>query len=436
MHDAASTGTNPHYLDHVVTTAASHAVAASEDIVTGNGIKLLAKGARIDAGTRERLLQHKLRKPLEDCVTVIDGVSPADFEPIAAALLQRHPLLRTLCADARARPAPASLAALALTPQMQSLLTVYAGAQPDRLEHAVGVATLALGLARTLLPGAVDRHRSLALAGLVHDIGELYIDPAYLRRGTPLTPEVWRHIVTHPLVGHRVLTSLAGAGQAVADAVLQHHERLDGFGYPRGVQGEAFTIDGQILAAAEWIMALFESGNAPMTRAGLGPRLMPGEFDTALLEALHAAGRNAPDAPVDLSTAMALELAAPRVLRLARALDGWRQARPWLESAIAAAAPALRHVLVAGLQRALRMQTSFSSTGLDARQPEPLLNELAALRDPLIYTETMSLVLELEWRVTELERGLRLRASLLAPQQGAVIDELLARVLAEPPASD
>jgi len=67
MTTEASETVNPHYLDNVVATARSHELAASEDIVSGNGVKLIAKGTRIDAAVRDRLLEHKLRRPLENC---------------------------------------------------------------------------------------------------------------------------------------------------------------------------------------------------------------------------------------------------------------------------------------------------------------------------------------------------------------------------------
>jgi hypothetical protein len=152
MTTESSATVNPHYLDHVVATSRSSEVEVTEDIFSGNGIKLLAKGARVDAATRDRLLEHKLRKPLEDCDQVADGVAAERFEPIGEALLDKHPLLRALCASERALGAPASLAALSLSLPMRSLLTIYAQCQEGRLDHAVGVAMLALSLARTLSP--------------------------------------------------------------------------------------------------------------------------------------------------------------------------------------------------------------------------------------------------------------------------------------------
>jgi len=427
MTNEAPASVNPHYLDRVVETSQSQEVAASEDIVTGNGIKLLAKGARIDAGVRDRLLEHKLRKPLENCVQVVGGVTVERLEATGEALLERHPLLHALCSTERARGAPASLAALSLSIPLQSLLSVYATPE-GRLEHAVGVAMLALSLARKLLPGDIDRHRLLATAGLVHDVGELYLDPAFLQKGMRLDAEKWRHIVTHPLVGHRVLLDLAGAGPVVANAVLLHHERLDGFGYPRNVSGEMFALDGQIVAAAEWLMALVESDPSPLARARMADRLVPGEFSAQLLAAVSAAACEAQDASIELSSASPLVDAVPRIVRLAETLRRFDDSRAWIDERIAESGLALRSVLEAGLQRMLRIQASFSSTGLSAHNAEQLLRDTAALQDAHVYVEIMTLVGELEWRMRELERSQRLRASLLSVSERAVVTALIDRV--------
>lgn len=418
---------NPHYLDRVVEAAHSHEVAASEDIVTGNGIKLLAKGARIDAHVRERLLEHKLRKPLENCVEIVGGVTPARFETAGNALLEKHPLLRVLCVAERARSAPSSLAALSLSMPLQSLLSVYASPE-GRLEHAVGVAMLALSLARKLLPGDIDRHRLLATAGLVHDVGELYLDPVLLQKGTRLNAARWRQVVTHPLVGHHVLRNFVGAGPVVANAVLLHHERLDGFGYPRNVSDTAFTLDGQIVAAAEWLMALVELDSSPLARARMAERLVPGEFSPQLLAAVSAAAREAPDASIDLSSASPLVYAVPRIVRLSETLGRFGSSRVWIDERIAESGSALRSVLEAGLQRMLRIQASFSSTGLAAHNAEQLLGDSTALHNAHVYVEIMTLVGELEWRMRELERSQRLRASLLPPSERAVIADLIRRL--------
>ncbi|MFN3302695.1 MAG: HD-GYP domain-containing protein [Roseateles sp.] len=397
---------NPHYLDHVIQVSESRAVEASEDIVSQNGIKLLAKGARIDARVRERLLMHKLQKPLEDCIQVTEGVMPESFAPLGEALLAQYPLLRALCAHDLYPSAPTTLATLKLSIPVQSLLTVYA-------EHQS------------------ERHGMLALAGLLHDVGELYINPDYLRPGTPLGPPQWRHVASHPVIGERVLRHMPGAGKAIASAVLHHHERLDGFGYPGGLQGAALPINGQILGAAEWLMTLVETSMTPLTRASVATKLIPGEFSRELTEAITTAAQADTSAAAPVVDPMPLESAIPRVVGIATTLERFREARPWIDARLAAARPGLRAVLEAGQKRLLRIQTAFSSAGLDSHDPDALVASLAEQRDAKLQVELMTVVGELEWRLRELERESLLRAGQLPAEERAVMRELIARLKGE-----
>ena len=435
MSDPNPAQTNAHFLAHLASASDSTHLSVSEDILAASGMKLVAKGVRIDATVCGRLLQHVLRKPLEECVQVADGVTAAQLDPLGEMLLLRHPLLAALVEDPRARRAPASLAALKLTPAILSLLTVYVAAGKQRLEHVTGVALIALGLARKLCPGDLERQRELALAGLLHDVGELYIDPAFLQRDTRLEEDQWRHIVTHPLVGSHVLRALDGVSPAVADAVLLHHERLDGFGYPQGVADSAFFLDGQILAAAEWLMALIEHEASPVTKARMATRLVPGEFSAELLSVVTEAARNAPDEPVELAVLPPLEDAIPRIERLGRTLFRFRAIQTDVDKLQATATPALRSVLQAGQQRMKRIHASFTSAGLDNGQPAALVAALADSPDPAAYMEVMALVSELEWRLRELERKQRLRCRMLEGPDRDTASWAMAYLAPESPAS-
>ncbi|MCY4755170.1 HD-GYP domain-containing protein [Pelomonas aquatica] len=128
--------------------------------------------------------------------------------------------------------------------------------------------------------------RTAASAGQVNPH---YLDPAFLRRGAPLQAEQWRQIVSHPVIGHHVLRHLDGGGAELAELVLGHHERLDGFGYPRGLRGEQFTPATQALAVAEWLTGLMEQGPGAGIHAGIATKLIPGEFGEPVLELLRAA---------------------------------------------------------------------------------------------------------------------------------------------------
>ena len=92
----------------------------------------------------------------------------------------------------------------------------------------------------------------------------------------------------------------------------------------------------------------------------------------------------------------------------------------------------LRQTLASGLQRMLRLQTAFSSTGLDAADPEVLLAQLASLDDPQVHLEVITIVGEIEWRLRSLERESLLRTGLMGGESDAVMRELVTRLTGRP----
>lgn len=422
---------NPHYLDHLVAAAEQQEIELTEDVVSGNGVKLLARGAKVDASTRERLLRHKLLKPLEHCLGISGGITGSRISEVAQELLERHDLLHALCQHERAQPAAVSLGKLALSAPLQALLTVYARRGPDRLEHAVGVALAALGLARRLLPGDIAGQQLLARAGLLHDVGELYLRPDYLQRDSPLQAEQWRHLVSHPVIGHRLLRDIEGGGADLAALVLSHHERLDGFGYPQGLRGDAqLDLSAQILFASEWLVGLIESGASAVIHASIATRLIPGEFGAAVLDILReasagsAGGHSLSNEPASLADAL------PRAVRVATVLKSFRASRALIERRMADASPAMRSMLALCLHRLQQLQSSFSSAGLDTGQPDQVFQQLAAEQGE-VKIEVVSLVREFSWRMRELEREAQMRAAQFSADDQALLQGLIATLKAD-----
>lgn len=427
----AGSSVNPHFLGHLAKTAAARGMEASEDILAGNGMKLLAKGARVDQSVRERLLEHKLSKPLEQCLVVSDAIQPASLAEEAARLIDRHPFLAQLCAPGRAQSLPETLGRGVLSASAQSLLTIYAGQQPDRLEHALTVCLIAVGAGRQVLPGDIEQHRALMTAGLLHDIGELYIDPALLVPQARLAPEQWRHIVTHPLVGGRVLSGLEGVGKAASSAVAQHHERLDGFGYPRGLGGDALSMPGQILAAAEWLAGLLRTRQAPLAAGSIGAKLMPGDFPDAIVAVLTAGPQQAgaEAAPV---VPLSVENAVMRMSRIGATLQRFAESQAHIEALLASSGPAMRRLLTSSTQRMARISRALSSTGLAPEAVERMFQPSGASGDPQLHAEIAAIVTEVEWRLRELERESLLQAGLLSAEDDRVMRQLIGRLTGQP----
>jgi HD-GYP domain-containing protein (c-di-GMP phosphodiesterase class II) len=129
--------------------------------------------------------------------------------------------------------------------------------------HNLRVARLCVHIGRQMSMSAAEL-RLLARAGLMHDIGKLGIPQAVLGKESPLNESEWTLMRAHPEMG---LNLLDRAGQSSREvlAVLYHHERLDGSGYPYGLRAEGIPIEARIVAVADTYDAL--TSNRPYRMA-------------------------------------------------------------------------------------------------------------------------------------------------------------------------
>ena len=121
------------------------------------------------------------------------------------------------------------------------LLETLALRDPSAARHAAAVAHYAHELARAAGPVRA-RAGVVHTAGLLHDIGKEALPDHILIGRSELHPAERRLIERHPADGARLLLRVEGLGE-VATAVLAHHERIDGHGYPDGLAGDDIPID-------------------------------------------------------------------------------------------------------------------------------------------------------------------------------------------------
>jgi len=115
--------------------------------------------------------------------------------------------------------------------------------------HNLRVAELAVQIGRAMeLPN--DTLRTLARAGLLHDVGKIGIPDSILSKPGPLDPQEWVVIKRHPELGQAILSRVDRLRRE-AEIVIAHHERLDGSGYPRGLRGDQIPLEARILAVAD-----------------------------------------------------------------------------------------------------------------------------------------------------------------------------------------
>jgi hypothetical protein len=134
-------------------------------------------------------------------------------------------------------------------------LTVRLAEKDEYTEaHTRRVALLAVQVGEELDLSPV-RVRSLATGSLVHDIGKLSVPDSILKKPGPLTDEEFSVVKRHSDWGDRMLGDL-GFGRDVRHLVRDHHERLDGSGYPHGINDSAISLDARILAVCDVYDAL------------------------------------------------------------------------------------------------------------------------------------------------------------------------------------
>ncbi|HXK13041.1 MAG TPA: HD-GYP domain-containing protein [Gaiellaceae bacterium] len=121
--------------------------------------------------------------------------------------------------------------------------------------HTRRVALLAVQVGEQLGLSA-SRLRTLAIGGLVHDIGKLSVPDAILKKPAALDEDEYEVVQGHPEVGSKLLSELGGFSHAVRQLVRDHHERLDGAGYPRGLPAQEIDLDTRILTVCDVYDAL------------------------------------------------------------------------------------------------------------------------------------------------------------------------------------
>ncbi|MFA0889569.1 MAG: PAS domain S-box protein [Synergistales bacterium] len=129
------------------------------------------------------------------------------------------------------------------------LASVVEARDPYTAGHQKKVAQLAGEIAQKMRLSD-DQVDHVILAALIHDIGKIEVPSEILSKPGPLSPLELQLIRTHPEAGRRILSGLQ-TPWPLAEIILQHHERLDGSGYPQGLAGEAILPEARIIAVAD-----------------------------------------------------------------------------------------------------------------------------------------------------------------------------------------
>lgn len=250
-----------HYLRAVTELGDTREIVATCDIFSQSGIKLVAAGIQVTSKLHEQLVKHKLLPTLDKALSVENMLNSERILADVLELIECNATLgkvahvisqgnscRQIISDIRF-PAPLAFK-----------LTVAKEKFPRIYQHSLLLMVISVYLAQC---DGMSLHEEewVAMAALFHDIGLLHIDPKLIEPAHVMSSAERRHLYAHPLTAYLMLSEFPELSKPIANAVLEHHERMDGSGYPRGLHGEKISRYGQILAVAELAAKAFDSDN-------------------------------------------------------------------------------------------------------------------------------------------------------------------------------
>jgi hypothetical protein len=270
---------NPHALATILEASETKRIIAATDIFDLQGTKLWARNQPVSQALQRKLMDRQLRSPLESCLVAEDGITAATLTRALQELTESRSPLGPLLRPHATRLAREA-AQLPLHPVAQLLLTAAQAARPATFAHAIEAMALA-GALMTAQRAGIGEIRLAMLAGLVHDLGAMYIDPRFAETEAEREPDftTYQQLVVHPHIGQMLLTQLTNYPATIARAVAEHHERCDGSGYPHAHTLVRLSPLGRLVAVVEASLAALEGGRDHLQHASIALRAVPGEFD-------------------------------------------------------------------------------------------------------------------------------------------------------------
>lgn len=242
------------YCRNLMEVNKTNSVIATQAIYNDQGVLLLAQGSELSEKRAQILLQHKLMKPLEQCVGISTSLDARQLFGLLNKFANNIPALRVV-SDKEDYQKTLRVMCLYYEkfPLLQQNLTVLALRAPRIYYQSLfsALAGLAIGLQ---LKFATRELQATFIAGLFHDVGFLYLSPELSEKQQDFTQDEWKALQAHPLIAQRFLAMVPDLPKEIGAAIATHHESIDGTGYPHHLFGDQLTIIGQIIAATDSII--------------------------------------------------------------------------------------------------------------------------------------------------------------------------------------
>ncbi|MFL0810206.1 MAG: HD domain-containing protein [Agarilytica sp.] len=254
------------YLQHLAQVNDIQPVYAACDILSRDGEVLLSKGSPLDHDAAQRLANTELGKNIEYCITLEQEFDLAFITQIFITFISSDVSLNSIF-ELRDLNDKFEQALLAFSEEkiLCQKLNILAIQLPDIFDQSFFCAWMALAiLAHENQPQ--ERLNEAFIASLSHDLGLLHISPDILFKQGPLNADEWQHMQEHVLFSVKILKEMTRQEKTCARAVIEHHEFIDGTGYPKGKLQQQTSALGKLLQLLDSLNAIYRKQYKPRNR--------------------------------------------------------------------------------------------------------------------------------------------------------------------------
>jgi|GEM_PF-1400563 len=257
---------NDHYIQHLIAVSEQCSVQVCADIMTLERQVLFCAGDTLARGDLNRLMQKNLMQPLAMNIQLDADFSVAELREELQRYFNGDPVMAEIYRQIDLEALVESACdQLAVHPVLLQHLWVMKLELPRAFDRALFCAWFAVALyqRRSKLPAQLIE---AFFAGLAHDLGLLYLPPAAMVDHSELDPDAWLQMARHPEIGYELLCYMPSMPAAVSRAVLEHHESIDGTGYPQQKVGKQLAPLGQLVYLLDGTQAIYVKYFQPRAR--------------------------------------------------------------------------------------------------------------------------------------------------------------------------
>lgn len=246
-----------HYVNHLTEVNATNQIVLTEDVFNERNVLVAKKGALVDKSFAKKIAKHKLFRPLDNSISVTTMLNQRSSFEVFVNRLDEMKILEVIRKSSLYQDALDSFHLITKYPMVNQKLTIMAERMPDIFAQGLLKSVITLSISQELQLSTTVKS-NIFLANIIADVGWLHIDPEIVNKNGQHTAEESKMMQGHVVIATHFAEMVPKLPKSVARAVLEHHERPDGYGYPFAKVASQLSTEGQVLAIVDKLSTRYQ----------------------------------------------------------------------------------------------------------------------------------------------------------------------------------